>query len=99
MDYKITWSPEALDDIDDIADFHAKKDPLYAQTVVEELITKSRKLAYYPLRGRHVPELGTQGFREIFVYSYRLIYEVTDQEVFIIAAIPGLMPMNVERFD
>jgi addiction module RelE/StbE family toxin len=99
MDYKITWSPEALDDIDDIAEFHAKKDPLYAQTVVEELITKSRKLAYYPLRGRHVPELGAQDYREIFVYSYRLIYEVTGQAVLIIAAIPGRMPMNVARFD
>lgn len=51
MDYQVTWSPEALDDIDDIAEFHQKKDPLYAQAVVEELIERSRALSYLPLRG------------------------------------------------
>lgn len=98
MDYQVTWSPEALDDIDDIAAFHQKKDPLYAQAVVAELIARSRMLSYYPLRGRQVPELKGIDYREVFAYSYRLIYRVNAQDVEIIAVIPGKMPMDMERF-
>lgn len=98
MDYQVTWSPEALDDIDDIAEFHHKKDALYAQVVVEELIARSRNLRYHPLRGRQVPELEGIDYREVFVYSYRLIYRVIEQNVEVIAVITGKMPMEVERF-
>ena len=71
MDYQVIWSPEALNDIDNIAELHQKTDPLYAQAVVEELITRSRTLSYYPLRGRQVPELEPSDYREVFAYSYR----------------------------
>ncbi len=99
MDYEISWSPEALDDIDDIAEFHHNRDPLYAQAVIEELVSRSRTLSYSPLRGRQVPELEGRGYREIFAYSYRLIYRVQAQGVAILAVIPGKMPMDDERFN
>lgn len=98
MDYEVIWSPQALDDIDDIAEFHQKTDPLYAQAVVEELVTRSRALAYYPLRGREVPELEGLDYREVFAYSYRLIYRIHGQQVDLIAAIPGKIPMDTKRF-
>ena len=99
MDYQIIWSPEALDDVDDIAEFHSKKDQFYAQAVVEELILRSRTLHQFPLRGRHVPELERLDYREVFAYSYRLIYRIHQQKIEIIAAIPGKMPMDIERFE
>jgi len=44
MDYQVIWSPEALDDVDDIAGYIAKDSPQYAQAVVEQVITRSRNL-------------------------------------------------------
>ena len=35
MDYKIEWSPEAAEDIDEIAAYIRKDSPLYASQVVE----------------------------------------------------------------
>lgn len=44
MDCQIIWSPEALEDIDAIAEYIQKDSPLYAQAVVERCIAASRAL-------------------------------------------------------
>ena len=96
MDYQVIWSPEALDDVDEIADYIAKDSPQYAQSVVEQVIVRSRKLSSLALRGRIVPELGNTDYRETFVYSYRLIYKVTDKQVAIIAVIHGARLLDID---
>ena len=48
MDYAIRWSPEAVEDIEEIAAYIRKDSPLYAQQVVEELIKASRRLTRFP---------------------------------------------------
>ena len=95
MDYQVIWSPEALDDVDSIAEYIAKDSPFYAQSVVEQIQNVSRKLSALPHRGRIVPELKNNAYREQFIYSYRLIYRVTDQTVYIIAVIHGARLMDV----
>lgn len=65
---------------------------------MEELIAASRRLAPFPLRGRKVPELKST-HRECFVYSYRLIYRVENENVLIVAVIHGKRLLeSVERF-
>ncbi len=39
--------------------------------------------------GRVTPELGDAAIREVFVYSYRLIYEVGPRQVTILAFLHG----------
>ena len=75
MDYEIRWSPEAAEDIEEIAAYIHKDSPLYAAKVVEGLIAASQRLRQFPLRGRQVPELTTT-HRECFIYSYRMICRV-----------------------
>ena len=100
MDYEVTWSPEALDDIDDIAGFIAKDSPVYAQAMVEQFISASRALSQFPLRGRVVPELQDESYRERIIQSYRLIYHVSASKVRIAAVIHGARLLElVERFD
>ena len=96
MDYQVIWSPEALDDVDAIADYIAKDSPFYAQSVVEQIQTASRKLSALPHRGRVVPELKNNHYRERFIYSYRLIYRVAEQAVYIVAVIHGARLLDVD---
>ena len=42
MDFIVEWSPEALEDIEEIYNYINKDSPFYAQTVVEKIITASR---------------------------------------------------------
>jgi len=76
MDRRVVWSPEAVEDVESIAEYIARDSEHYARAVVRDLMGEARGLAGFPLRGRVVPELGDQEIRERFVYSYRLIYRI-----------------------
>jgi plasmid stabilization system protein ParE len=57
MDYEVIWSPEALEDAEEIARHIHKDSPHYAGVVTEKIIEASRTLSQSPRRGRVVPEL------------------------------------------
>ena len=100
MACNVAWSPEAVEDIDEIAAYIAKDSPHYAKAVVNRLMAASRRLDDQPLRGRVVPELGSR-YRERFIHSYRMIYRVDGDEVLIVAVIHGkrLLENIDERFE
>jgi addiction module RelE/StbE family toxin len=101
MDYEVAWSPEALDDVDAIAEYIARDSAFYAQAVVAKIIEASRTLADFPFTGRVVPELEKDDVRERFIYSYRLIYRIEEARILIVAVIHGkrLLEPAKERFD
>lgn len=89
MAYEINWSPEAIEDLHSIADYIAKDSRVYAQSVVAKIFDVSRSLTSQPLIGRIVPEIGVAEIRERFVYSYRLVYQIGDNKILIVAVIHG----------
>ncbi|GAA5127739.1 type II toxin-antitoxin system RelE/ParE family toxin [Alloalcanivorax gelatiniphagus] len=89
MVYPVTWSPAALNDLRGIADYIAEDSPFYAEAVVNKIIEVSDTLAEHPNRGRIVPDWGLPDVRERFIYSYRLIYRVAEDEVAVLAVIHG----------
>ena len=89
MDYSITWSLEALDDVDEIATFIAADSPAYASAFAQRIIAAALDLEQFPYRGRVVPELDEDSVREVYISHYRLIYFVHEQKVMILAVIHG----------
>lgn len=89
MDYKVVWSPEAWEDVESIAQYIARDSLFYAKAVVDKVIDATRSLKIFPLAGRIVPELGNEMVRERFVYSYRVIYQLSDNTITVIAVIHG----------
>tara|TARA_R110002095_G_scaffold188608_1_gene166106 strand:+ start:513 stop:827 length:315 start_codon:yes stop_codon:yes gene_type:complete len=89
MDYRVSWSPEALDDVEAIAEYIERDSPIYARAVVQKLLDAARNLNTFPNAGRVVPELGDDTIRERFVYSYRLVYRVRDNAVLVAAVVHG----------
>lgn len=85
----VTWSPRALDDVDEIAAYIAHDSEAYAASVVRAVLTKARSLSSFPHRGRMVPEFGDANIRELFAYSYRIIYKIEFNTVIIAAVIHG----------
>ncbi len=80
MDFKVVWSPEAVEDLESIADYMARDSMFYAQAVAINILSVPRSLGNFPLIGRLVPEIGDENIRERFVYSYRLIYKSRNKE-------------------
>lgn len=100
MAQTLIWSREALDDIDSIADYISRDSLTHAQQVAERILTLGESLAAQPKLGRVVPELNNPQVRERFVYSYRLIYELRDETIHVLAVIHGKRLLeSVERFN
>ncbi len=89
MAQTLIWSSEALDDIDQIAEYIARDSLHHAQQVVERLFGLADDLPTNPQLGRVLPELADPNVRERFLYSYRLIYEITDKTILVLAVIHG----------
>jgi addiction module RelE/StbE family toxin len=94
----VVWSPRAIDDVNDIAAYIAQDSEAYSASVVRNILTKAKNLSISPFRGRIVPEFGDEHLREIFAYSYRMIYRVDEMKVTIAAVVHGkrLLDMAIE---
>lgn len=65
------------------------KTPLPALRVLEQALAAAEPLATLGERGRVVPELNQPNTREIFVFRYRVLYEVEPEVVLIVAFLHG----------
>ena len=89
MDLKIDWSPEAVEDLESIADYIGRDSEFYARAVVTRVLDVCSDLIKFPYIGRIVPELGDENIRERIIYSYRAVYRIEQQRILIVAVIHG----------
>jgi plasmid stabilization system protein ParE len=90
----VKWSAPARNDLKQIHDYIAKDSKFYAQNVIQEIVAKTETLTELPEIGRIVSEISDQNIRELIVYSYRLIYEISVAEIEILAIIHGRRDFN-----
>jgi len=83
----VNWSVPAKNDLKNIHDYIAHDSKYYAIKVTQEFIEKSEGLTEFPQIGRTVPEIDNPNIRELIIYSYRLIYEITNKKIEILAII------------
>lgn len=89
MARRLTWNEAALRDVEQNADYIARDSPRYAAAFVRRIRDAARSLKRLAERGRMVPELGEPAIRELLVGNYRLIYEIREREVIVLALIHG----------
>ena len=89
MDRRVVWTEAAWSDLEAAADYIAKDSPRYAAAFVREVRDAARTLGRFSERGRTVPEFDQPQFRELLVRSYRLVYTVKTNTVYILAFIHG----------
>jgi toxin ParE1/3/4 len=77
----VIWSPRAIKDINEIAEFIAKDSIQYARAQVRLFVEMAEELERHPFRGRVVPELGINSIRQMLCGHYRIIYEVLEAKV------------------
>jgi toxin ParE1/3/4 len=87
----VYWTPSARDSLDEILAFIAVDSPAAVAKIAEVLLGAGESLSLFAERGRVVPETQTSTIREIFVYQYRVMYEVLNAEVRILAVLHGAM--------
>jgi len=83
----IIWSRRASDDLAEIAEFIARDSEGYSASVIRTIIRKTNILSDFPFVGRIVPEFDNNFIREVFAYSYRIVYRVQENAVWIAAVV------------
>lgn len=85
----VRWTEAATRDLSEAAEFIARDSRFYAAALVREARAAAKSLATLADRGRIVPEARSPDIRELSVKSYRLIYRISAEAVFVVAFVHG----------
>lgn len=83
----VIWSEIAKTDLRTIYDYIANDSRHYAKKVAQDIREKSDILSNLPNMGCVVPEIGDENIRELSLYSYRIIYEIKNEQVYILTIV------------
>lgn len=95
----VKWTNPAKNDLKQIYDYIARDSKFYAQKVSSEIVDKSEILKDFAEIGRIVPEIGNPNVRELIIYSYRLIYEISSNRIEILALVHGKRNFSSEMLN
>src|SRR5437867_10358389 len=96
---RVIWLPSAARDLERIVQFIRRDSRTYAASVARQIVAAARQLAAFPRMGRIVPEWDMETIRERIIYSYRLIYRITDHDIRILGIIHGARILSEEVRD
>lgn len=86
---KLRWTGRARRDLVEIGAYIARDNRGAARRWVERLRERARKAAGAPRTGRVVPELGRDEVREVFLETYRIVYEIREDAVYVLTVFEG----------
>lgn len=96
MGHKVAWTESAVSDVEHYASYIAQDSAIYAAKFTSEIRSMAKTLADFPERGRRVPFVDHHQVREIISGNYRLIYQLTEDTVYILAIEHGARLLNID---
>lgn len=79
----LLWTETAKRDLQQIYNYIRTDSVYYANRFVDGLIEKAETVNIFPGSGRVVPEIGKENIREVFYHSYRIMYEIANEYIYI----------------
>lgn len=73
---KVRWTERASKDALGVFDYIAEQSPAYAEPVYERILARPSQLERFPESDSIVPEHQRPDIRELFVYSFRIVYRI-----------------------
>lgn len=96
----VIWTPRARADLRAIHDHIANDAPLNAKRIVQEMVRKTDALLARPHMGKKVPEVNDDSLREISLHSWRILYLLRQDNVYIVTLVHkrrDLQPEEIPR--
>ena len=84
---KVRWTDQAIDDIENIAEYISKDSLTFAGIQTERFFERAKILESQPLTGRVVPELNDPSTRELVMSNYRIIYHMDSNDIITILTV------------
>lgn len=95
---RLVWSPLAIDQVKDIANYIALDKVSVAQSWIEEMFDSVKRLEKFPESGRKVPEIDRENIREIVNGNYRVIYKIENNKLLVLTVKSYRQQLNQEEF-
>jgi len=76
---EVIWTIKAVEQVEQIGSFVEKDSPFQARRVVQLILKETRKLKEHPRVGKMMPEVQEDRYRELRVFSYRVLYKILDE--------------------
>lgn len=92
------WTRAARADLEQIVEHASLESPTGALHVFNALMAAAASLSEFAERGRRMPEIGRVDVREVFVFNYRLVYQVSGEAVYILGAVHGARDVRGMRW-
>ena len=93
---KIKWSKDSIEDLKEICKFISLDSPYYAKVLKDRIFEMVEHLKLFPEIGRTVAEADDPMVRELIYKNYRIIYQIKEEYLEIIAVIHGSRLLNLE---
>lgn len=94
---KIKWTPQALNDVEAIANFISRDSDYYAQMFTAKVFEIVERLELFPKSGMIVPELDRKEIKEIIFGNYRMIYRIKNAFVEILTVYHSARLFNINK--
>ena len=88
MAAKVKWLRPALNDLKRTIDYIALESPVNAKKINTDIFARTDKLESFPRRGSRFGRFQPgREVRQLYVYSWRILYDVSDDEIRILRVI------------
>ena len=86
---KLSWSPKATADLEEICQYISRDSEHYAKLFAQRIITLVETITEFPMAGRIVPEYQRDDLRERILQNYRIVYRARPEVIEIVAIVHG----------
>ncbi|MBN2128676.1 MAG: type II toxin-antitoxin system RelE/ParE family toxin [Sedimentisphaerales bacterium] len=87
---KVIWTIKAVEQVEQIGSFIEKDSPFQARRVVQLIMKEARKLERHARIGKMIPEVEEDQYRELRVFSYRILYKIlNEKKIAIVGVVHG----------
>jgi len=91
----VIWTIKAVEQTEQIGSFIEKDSPFQARRVAQLIIKETRKLKEHARIGKMIPEVQEDQYRELRVFSYRILYRILDENrIAIVGVVHGQRLFN-----
>ena len=77
---EVIWTIKAVEQVEQIGSFIEKDSPFQARRVIQLIIKETRKLKQHTRIGKMIPEVLEDPYRELRVFSYRILYKIISED-------------------
>ena len=89
MTKRLRWTEHAILQLESLAEYVSLASPIYAEQLVDRIVSRLKQAITYPESGRVVPEYAEPNVRELIEGPYRIIYHMSGDAIEILSIMHG----------